>query len=58
MPTPGMNNVVARLARSYNSFSGVDIKASFAGTPIGELQGVSFTITREKAPLYTMGRRK
>jgi len=41
--------------RSYNSFSGVDIIATFAGKHIGELQGISFTSTREIAPLYTMG---
>jgi len=41
--------------RSYNTFSGVDIQATFAGRHIGELQGISFTSTREIAPLYTMG---
>jgi hypothetical protein len=41
--------------RSYNSFSGVDIKAVFANKPIGELQAISYSITREKAPIYTMG---
>lgn len=45
----------ARMNKTYNSFSGVDIQATFAGRPIGELQGVSYTVTREKAPLYTMG---
>ena len=55
MATPGMAATVARLSRSYNSFSGVDIQATFAGKPIGELQGLSYTVTREKAPLYTMG---
>lgn len=43
------------LTRSYNSFSGVDIQATFAGKVIGTLQGVSYTVTREKAPIYTMG---
>lgn len=55
MATPGMANTVARLSKTYNSFSGVDIQATFAGHPIGELQGISYTVTREKAPLYTMG---
>jgi len=55
MPTPGMAASVARLSRTYNSFSGVDIQAVFSGNRIGELQGVSYTVTREKAPLYTMG---
>lgn len=42
-------------SRSYNSFSGVDIKAVFGGETIAELQGISYSITREKAPIYTMG---
>ena len=42
-------------ARSYNSFAGVDIKAVFASKVLGELQAVSYSITREKAPIYTMG---
>jgi hypothetical protein len=52
---PGTYAQQARIHKSYNSFSGVDIQATFAGKPIGELQGVSYTVTREKAPLYTMG---
>lgn len=40
---------------SYNSFAGCDIQATFAGIRIGELQGVSFSIAREKAPIFTMG---
>ncbi len=28
---------------------------TFGDRIIGELQGISYTITREKAPLYTMG---
>ena len=42
-------------SRSYNSFSGVDIKATFGGKIIAELQAISYSITREKAPIYTMG---
>ena len=46
-----------QFSRSFNSFSGSDIKCTFGpmGTVIGELQGVSYTISREKAPIYTMG---
>ncbi|RLF63246.1 MAG: hypothetical protein DRN30_06845 [Thermoplasmata archaeon] len=46
---------VSEYTKSYNSFSGVDIQATFAGKVIGEVQGVSYSITREKAPIYTMG---
>ena len=44
-----------QFSKSYNSFSGVDVVPIFGSNPIGETQGVSFTVTREKAPLYTMG---
>lgn len=41
--------------KSYNSFSGVDIKAVAGSTVLAEIQAVSYSITREKAPVYTMG---
>jgi len=41
-------------SKSYNSFSGVDIKAVFGSRVIGELQGISYSVSREKAPIYTM----
>jgi len=41
--------------KGYNSFSGVDIKAVFGKKVIGELQAISYSVSREKAPLYTMG---
>jgi len=44
-----------RVAKTFNSFSGVDIKGVFANKVIAELQAISYSITREKAPLYTMG---
>lgn len=43
------------ISKGYNSFSGVDIKGVFANQVIAELQAISYSITREKAPLYTMG---
>jgi hypothetical protein len=45
----------SEFSRSYNSFSGVDIKATFGGQVIAELQAIRYSITREKAPIYTMG---
>lgn len=50
-----MSILASSFSRDFNSFSGVDIKATFAGKRIGELQGISYTVTREKAPVYTMG---
>ena len=41
--------------QAYNSFSGCDIRATFRDKVIGTLQGISWSVTREKAPIYTMG---
>lgn len=46
---------VSAFSRSYNSFSGIDIKAVFASKVMAEIQAISYSITREKAPIYTMG---
>jgi hypothetical protein len=50
-----MAAVSSPYSQSYNSFSGVDIKAVFASKVLAELQAISYSITREKAPIYTMG---
>lgn len=49
------NNMNSSITQTYNSFSGVDMLVTFGNTVVGEVQGVSYTVTREKAPLYTMG---
>lgn len=55
MPNNQLPLQASPYSRSYNSFSGVDIKAVFANRVLGELQAISYSITREKAPIYTMG---
>ena len=45
----------ATYRQTFNSFSGVDMLVVMGQQIIGEVQGLSYTITREKAPLYTMG---
>ena len=40
---------------TYNSISGVDIKAVLGGITFGNLQAISYSVTREKVPIYTMG---
>ena len=40
---------------TYTTFSGCDIVCSFGSHIIGEIQGISYSVTREKAPVYTMG---
>ncbi len=50
-----MNTSVSDYTKTYTSFSGCDIVASFNGKVIGELQAITYSIVREKAPVYTMG---
>lgn len=50
-----MAATVSPYAQSYNSFSGVDIKGVFGNKIVAELQAISYSVTREKAPIYTMG---
>lgn len=45
----------AKFTKTYNAFSGVDMVVTFQGRYIGELQGISYSVTREKVPLYTIG---
>jgi hypothetical protein len=41
--------------KTYTTFSGCDIVATFNGKVIGELQAITYSVSREKAPVYTMG---
>jgi hypothetical protein len=41
--------------QSYNSMSGADIKACIGQLEFANLQAVSYTVTREKAPIYCLG---
>lgn len=49
------NMTTQEYTKTYSSFGGCDITAAFNGKIIGELQGITYSITREKAPIYTMG---
>jgi len=42
-------------SKTYTSFSGADIIATLGGKVIGELESITYSITREKTPIYTMG---
>jgi len=46
---------VQKYLNTYTTFSGADIVATFGGVEIGALSGITFSVTREKAPIYTMG---
>lgn len=41
--------------KSFNTFSGADIVASFGNQVFGELQAITYAVQREVAAIYTMG---
>lgn len=41
--------------KTFTSFSGADIVAVFNNIVVGELQAITYSVTREKAPIYVMG---
>lgn len=45
------NHVSSEYTRTYTSFSGCDIVCTFGNVVIGELQAISYSISREKAPV-------
>ncbi len=58
--SPNNKSMLAEYKKTFTSFSGADITAVFVpstGPPvvIGELQALTYSVTREKAPIYTMG---
>jgi hypothetical protein len=46
---------IGRYTETYTTFSGADIVCTFDGVTIGTLSGITWSVTREKAPVYTMG---
>jgi len=43
------------IKQTYNTHSGTDIFATIDGILVANLNGISFSTTREKAPVYVMG---
>lgn len=52
---PNSGTMVSEYTRTYTTFSGCDIVATFGNSVIGELQAITYSVSREKAPIYTMG---
>jgi hypothetical protein len=48
-------NSYEQYTKTYSTFSGCDILATFNGRTIGELQAITYSVSREKSPVYTMG---
>jgi len=46
---------VSSYQKTYTTFGGADIVATFGGTIVGELQAITYSVTREKAPVYVLG---
>lgn len=42
-------------SRTFTAFSGADIVATLGGKLVGTLQAITYSVTREKAPVYVMG---
>lgn len=40
-----------KYTRTFSSFSGADIVATFAGRVVGELQAITYHVTREISPM-------
>lgn len=46
---------LSQFTETYTTFSGADIVCTFGGVTVGALSGITWSVTREKAPIYTMG---
>jgi len=54
-PFSTLTDITNGIKQTYNSNSGCDIVATLDGVLLGNLNGISFSTTREKAPIYVMG---
>lgn len=50
-----MSTTASRYQKTFTSYSGSDIVCTFNGVTIGELQAITYSVTREKGPVYVMG---
>lgn len=50
-----MEKYTSEYRETYTSFSGADIVAVFGDKVIGSLQAISYSVTREKVPIYSFG---
>lgn len=49
------DNTFEKYGNTYTSFSGADIVATIGGVTVGALSALTWSITREKAPIFTLG---
>lgn len=48
-------STTSRYQKTFTTFGGADIVCTFNGIVIGELQALTYSVTREKGPVYVMG---
>lgn len=49
------SSLIEKYTKTYTTFSGAEIACTFNGVVVGSLSGITWSVTREKAPVYTMG---
>ena len=49
------DNTFEKYGNTYTTFSGADIVATIGGVPVGSLSAITWSVTREKAPVFTLG---
>ena len=49
------DNTFEKYGNTYTTFSGADIVATVGGVTIGALSALTWSVTREKAPVFTLG---
>lgn len=49
------SDLISQYTQTYSTFSGCDIVATFNGTTIGNLAAITWSVSREKAPIFTLG---
>lgn len=49
------DNTFEKYGNTYTTFSGADIVATVGGVTIGALSAITWSVTREKAPVFTLG---
>lgn len=49
------DNTFEKYGKTYTTFSGADLVATVGGVVIGALSAITWSVTREKAPVFTLG---
>lgn len=50
-----MSTTASRYSKTFTTYGGSDIVCTFNGQVVGQLQAITYSVTREKGPVYVMG---